>query len=258
MNAKQNKWLSLREFFRANLRPFLAGAMGCALVASVAFSAYLLGWHQSATTRPATPFPPELLHASSSTHGTTNLAVATGRVSEEADGVFFLDYTTGNLQCWVYYPRWQAFGAKFETNIWAQLPGGKNAEYLLVTGDTSSDVATSTNAKPAGCMAYVVDVKSGTFASYSMPFFRGAESSGQMQMGQLIFVGGGQFRNPMAGGNKKPVPPAVKEPVKGAAKNAPEAGNKEDQPQMQKARQQTRKPRPIMPTSSAKLNPRST
>lgn len=226
MNAIQNSWVSLRKFFAENAKGVVAGAIGCALVGSIAIGSYFIGRQQTMSSVPRMQLPPELLHASSSTHGTTNLAVATGRVSDEADGVYFLDYLTGNLQCWVYYPRWQAFGAKFETNVWAQMPGGKNAEYLLVTGDTTTDVASSTNARPAGCLAYVVDVKSGTFAAYNMPFFRGAEFSGQMQMGQLIFVGGGQFRNPMAGGSKKPVPPAVKEPVKGAAKAEAVDGNK--------------------------------
>jgi len=165
----------------------------------------------------------EILRANA-THGGPNLAVATGRISEETDGIFFLDYITGNLQCWVYYPRLQRFGAKFSTNITQQLPATKNAEYLLVTGDTQGNVATASNARPAGCLVYVVDVKSGLFAAYTMPWTRAAESSGQFQEGPLIAVDGGQYRAPLPG-NKVAKPPAIakdkpaddkKPPVKGA------------------------------------------
>lgn len=175
------------------------------LIASVASVAYHLGANQPRLAN----LSEAVLHATA-THGGTNVAVATGQVSEEAEGIFILDYVTGNLQCWVYYPRMQAFGAKFGTSINQQLPQTKNAEYLLVTGTSIAQQATS-NARPAGCICYVVDTKSGMFAAYSLPWNRQAEISGQTQSGQLVFMGGDQFRLPIGGAPAKKLPTPTKE-----------------------------------------------
>jgi hypothetical protein len=175
-------------------------------IASVAAVAFWFGMQTAspvAVAADGSRIPPEILRATA-THGGVNLAVATGRVSEEADGIFFLDYITGHLQCWVYYPRIQKFGAKFETNITRELPATKNAEYLLVTGEAMPG-ATASNARPGGCLVYVVDVKSGLCAAYAVPWTRAAETSGQTQNGPLLFVDGGVYRAPLPGGAvKKP------------------------------------------------------
>lgn len=151
----------------------------------------------------------------------TNMAVATGQVSDEAEGVFFLDYLTGDLQCLVYYPRSGAFGARYYTNVQAQMPGsGKNAQYLMVTGNAVTN-RTSSNLRPANCLVYVTDVNSGIFAAYTVPWSKSAESSSQAQGGPLVFVGGGPIRNyqvadlpKKAGAAKDPAAkdPAVKDP----------------------------------------------
>jgi hypothetical protein len=136
----------------------------------------------------------ELSQVSSAAAG-SNMAVATGQVSDEAEGVFFLDFLTGDLQCLVYYPRQGAFGARYYTNVQAQIPGsGKDAQYLMVTGNAVSS-RTSSNLKPANCLVYITDVNSGMFAAYTVPWSKTAESSSQAQGGPLLFVGGGPIRN---------------------------------------------------------------
>ncbi len=185
----------------------LSGAAACSLVVAIAMVAYQFG----ARSNGPVDLPQAILHATAS-HGSTNVAVATGQVGEDAEGIFILDYLTGNLQCWVFYPRFQRFGAKFETNITAQLPGTKNAEYLLVTGLSASTQA-STNARPAGCLVYVVDSKSGMFAAYTLPWNRSAESAGEPQRGTLVCVGGDQYRTASGGvsGKKPTIPIPTKE-----------------------------------------------
>ncbi|MGN6136318.1 MAG: hypothetical protein ACTHOU_17680 [Aureliella sp.] len=154
-----------------------------------AAAGYWLGSH---SRQPASLL--ELSPVASAASG-ANMAVATGQVSEEAEGVFFLDYLTGDLQCLVYYPRSGAFGARYYTNVHGQLPSqGKNAEYLMVTGAAMS-TRTSSNVRPANCLVYVTDVNSGTFAAYAVPWNKTAESSSQAQGGPLVFVGGGPIRN---------------------------------------------------------------
>ncbi|MCY2974019.1 MAG: hypothetical protein NTW52_05040 [Planctomycetota bacterium] len=196
-------------------------------MASVAAVAFWFGMQTAspiASTLDTSRIPPEVLRATA-THGGANLAVATGRVSEEADGIFFLDYITGRLQCWVYYPRIQKFGGVFQTYVTQMLPASKNAEYLLVTGE-AQPAASASNVRPGGCLVYVVDVKSGLFAAYSVPFTRAAETSGQTQNGPLNFVDGGQYRAPLPGGAvKKPSALSKEKPAadKAADANAPAA-----------------------------------
>ncbi len=109
---------------------------------------------------------------------------------------------TGNLQCWVFYPRFQRFGAKFETNVTKELQATKNAEYLLVTGDANIPQAAG-NVRPAACIVYVVDTKSGEFAAYGVPWNRASESSGEPQRGPLMFIAGDRFRTPTGGATAK-------------------------------------------------------
>jgi hypothetical protein len=190
---------------------FLAGFSVSSSIVGIALIAFLLG----ANSRGPMSLSQAVLHATA-THGSTNVAVATGQVSEDAEGIFILDYLTGNLQCWVFYPRLQRFGGKFETNITAQLPGTKNAEYLLVTGNSAVVQATG-NARPAGCLVYVVDTKSGLFAAYSLPWNRQAEMAGEPQKGMIAFMDGGQYRLAAGGGSTKKIPVPTKEPEKAKA-----------------------------------------
>lgn len=139
--------------------------------------------------------PVELLQAAA-THGSANLAVATGPVSEEAEGVFFLDYLTGDLQCWVYYPRTGSFSGKFSANVRGQLPSGKNPEYLMATGAIAPG-PTTTNTRQGGSLLYVVDVNEGVFAAYAVPWNRSTEAALTPQSGALVPVAGGQIRPPL-------------------------------------------------------------
>ncbi len=155
---------------------------------------------------PKDRIPPEFLSASGS-HGGSNMAVCTGMVGDDAEGFFALDFLTGDLKGWVYYPKQGAFGGLFMTNVLQQLgPTSKNPEYLLVSGQTSS-VAIGGNVRLAGSLIYVVDMRSGFFAAYTAPWNKSLESSaGAPQGGQLIFVSGGQIRESMLGA-RKPVTP---------------------------------------------------
>jgi hypothetical protein len=192
---------------------FWLGSIAAILVIAAVGLGY---WFGSSSSPQAMALPPELLHATA-THGGSNLAVATGQIDDDSEGIFFLDFVTGDLQCWVFYPRTGAFGAKFTTNVGAQLPGGKNAEYLMVTGGVLAKQA-GANARLANSLVYVVDVRSGLFAAYGLPWNKASENSGQPQMGQLVSVGGGQFRNP-SGGAPAPAAP-------GNAANPPNPGKK--------------------------------
>jgi hypothetical protein len=123
------------------------------------------------------------------------MAVATGQISNDAEGVFFLDFLTGDLQCLVYYPRNGTFGARFVANVAPQLgASGKNSQYIMVTGFARTN-ATAGGARPGQSLVYVTDSSRGVFAAYAVPWDRTAEASGRVQSGPMIYVGGGPIRN---------------------------------------------------------------
>ncbi len=169
------------------------------------------------------------IHASTAATSAT-MAVATGQVGVDSEGIFFLDFITGDLQCLVYYPRVGAFGARYFTNVLQHLPGGgRNSQYLLVTG-TAIPTGVSVGPRPGNCLVYVTDAASGMFAAYAIPWDRTAEAGGRMQSGPLVFVGGGPIRNFQLRDIQPPqqpaavnAPAAINQP---AAVNAPAAVNR--------------------------------
>ncbi|QDV21931.1 hypothetical protein [Aureliella helgolandensis] len=164
-------------------------------------------WYGQKT--PVTPLPPLLASASSSSD---TMAMATGAVSEDAEGVFFLDFITGDLQCLVYYPRSGTFGAHFATNVTGNLGGGgKNSKYMMVTGQAVTK-ATSGGARPGASLVYVTDSTNGTFAAYAIPWNRTAESSNRPQTGALVYVGGGPIRNYQLNAAGQNQPAAIVDP----------------------------------------------
>ncbi|MEZ6080002.1 MAG: hypothetical protein R3C09_22025 [Pirellulaceae bacterium] len=150
------------------------------------------------------PLPPLLAAAAAS--GDT-MAMATGPIGRDSEGVFFLDFITGELQCLVYYPRMGGFGAHYVTNVAQHLGGGagQNTKYLMLTG-LATVTGTSGGARPGGSLVYVTNTTTGVFAAYAVPWNPTAETSGQMQAGALVYVGGGPIRNYQlqAPGNNKP------------------------------------------------------
>lgn len=149
--------------------------------------------------------PVEWLKATA-THGGANIAVCTAAAGEEAEGFFALDFLTGDLKGWVYYPRMQAFGGLFATNVIQYLgtAGGKNPEYLLVSGASASG-PTGGQVRAAQSLIYVVDVKLGTFVAFAIPWNRAMENSGVAQMNTLLPIGGDAIR-PMTNAGQRKAP----------------------------------------------------
>lgn len=151
--------------------------------------------------------PPALLQATA-THGTTTMAVCTARIDEESDGFFALDYLTGDLKGWVFNPRTGSFGGLFATNVAQFLgPPGKNAEYLLVSGHVQPP-ASGTTTRSASMILYVVDVRGGQFAAFSVPWDKSMKNAGATQANVLVPVGGDVIRPPVGPGAGARKPPA--------------------------------------------------
>jgi hypothetical protein len=148
--------------------------------------------HQSAVALTA---PPTLLHASAS-HSGESLALATGQIDDDVEGLFILDYLTGDLQCYVMNPRTQACGGIFKYNVVRDLgiEQGKKPNYAMVTGTVVFQRGTAARAVPALCAVYVADANTGNFAAYGLPWDRTAARSGVPQQGTFALLGVGKAR----------------------------------------------------------------
>ena len=160
--------------------------------------------------RPSASPLPQLMAAAAV--GSDTMAVATGPIGKDAEGVFFLDFLTGDLQCLVYYPRAGGFGAHYYGNVLPNLGGGgKNSKYLMVTGQALVSGSTG-GARPGASLVYVTDTTTGLFAAYAVPWDQTAESGGRAQSGGLVYAGGGPIRNYQLRDPARNQPAAVVDP----------------------------------------------
>lgn len=187
------------------------------LVIALAFAsvsscvALAVGFFAGKSQAPSRAELPPIFGAAAS--ATDTMAVATGPVSQDAEGVFFLDFITGDLQCLVYYPQAGTFGGRYYTNVRQQLGGAGKSRYLLVTGQIGQRAASST-VRPGASLVYVTDVNTGLFAAYAIPFDRTAERSRSAQGGALIPVEVGPIRNFQVRDNNGKKPAAIVDPGK--------------------------------------------
>jgi len=153
----------------------------------------LVGQRNSAAALPGFE---ELRLKATATHGGETFAVATGHVDEDVEGLFTLDFLTGDLQCFVVNLRTRSIGGLFRTNVTAALNAekGKKPNYLLVTGDAAS-IGNVGGQRPAAALCYVVDANSGDVAAFSFFWNKSAMSSGTPQPGEMLLVGKWQARN---------------------------------------------------------------
>lgn len=126
--------------------------------------------------------PETLLHATS-THGTENFAIATGPVTDDLEGLFTLDYLTGDLRCFLLNSRaigtWAGF---YEYNVATDLgvQPGKTPKFLLATGIGSFRGGGVAN-NLGGSVVYVLDANTGNFAVYGVPVDRALANRGAPQ-----------------------------------------------------------------------------
>jgi hypothetical protein len=169
-------------------------ATGMALCASLAASFFAGRW----TAKDASP-----LELKSAAQGIPNSRIHPDLPVEWLQAT--ATHGTTNMAGWVYYPRMQAFGGLFATNVIQYLgPSGKNAEYLLVSGASASSPSGG-QVRASQSLIYVVDVKLGTFVAFAIPWNRTMESSGVAQMNTLLPVGGDAIR-PMVGPGQRKAP----------------------------------------------------
>lgn len=143
---------------------------------------------------PSLQFPETVLHASGS-HSGESFAMATGMFDESVEGVFLLDYLTGDLQCWVLNTQYATFSAQFKHNVLMDLgvEQGKKPNYVMVTGSASFTRGANV-LMPASSVVYVADANTGNFAAYGVVFNRTMFKSGAVQQGDFKKLGAGKAR----------------------------------------------------------------
>jgi hypothetical protein len=122
-------------------------------------------------------------------HGADTFAIATGPVDDEIEGLYTLDFVTGDLQCFVLNSRNGQLAGRFMYNVNdPKIFGakkGKKPNFLLTTGLFSGG-ASSGGAKPAASVCYVVDANTGDVAAFGFPWSRSVTTSGGVQSMPMI------------------------------------------------------------------------
>ncbi|MCP4889613.1 MAG: hypothetical protein GY904_23770 [Planctomycetaceae bacterium] len=125
-----------------------------------------------------------LLNAAAAVSG-EKYSIATGIVSEEAEGFFVLDHNSGLLQCNVIYPRTGGkFMARFSTNVNEAVgTGAKGGKYMMLTG--RAQFPRASNNRAAATVVYVMDTASGNYAAFGIPYDRVAANANRPQQGAM-------------------------------------------------------------------------
>jgi hypothetical protein len=163
----------------------------CAGVTAALLCGFLWGRFAS----PRFEFPQVPLRAMA-THGSETMAIATGLI-DEGEGLFVLDYVTGDLFCFVLNPRANSkFNARYHANVVSVLgvEQGKKPNFVMVTGGMDF-LRGAALARPGNCVVYVADTITGNFAAWGVPWNRTSAQQGRPQQGALVLLDVGKARN---------------------------------------------------------------
>lgn len=116
-------------------------------------------------------------------------SMATGLVSNRAEGLFVLDHNSGLLQCSVMYPQVGKFLGLFTVNVHDALGTGKGAQYMMATGLV--DMQSSSNNPIASSVVYVLNNTNGAYACYYIPFNEALMNRRQPQSQNMRLLGVG-------------------------------------------------------------------
>ncbi len=129
-------------------------------------------------------------------HGSDTFAIATGPIDDDVEGLFTLDFLTGDLNCYVINPRNAAIGGWFSANVSnvLKVEKGKKPSYLMATGNIQT-TGTSGGQRPAASLCYVVDANTGDAVAFTFPWVKAATSVGVPQSTPMRPLGPWKTRN---------------------------------------------------------------
>lgn len=179
VKAKTNLWL-----------------LAIACTASGLAAGMWLSQGKSATSDSLSQFSlPELKAHATASAAHDNFVVATGFVEDGTEGLFFLDFLTGDLKGAVINNRGPGFNAFYRYNIAGDFAAAaaKNPKYLMVTGQARD--MQGGGGRLARTVLYVVEATSGQMVVYGLPYSRTAQSGRQVQRGTFIPLARGSLRD---------------------------------------------------------------
>jgi hypothetical protein len=162
------------------------------LALGISLGVAITSWQSSSQLQ----LPETLLNATAS-HGGKTMAIATGPIADGVEGLFVLDFITGELTCSVMNPRTGAIGGAYQHNVVADLgvEQGKQPDYLMVTGAAEFRYAQGGNVRPAQSVVYIADGNTGRYAAYMLPWNRQAAQFNFAQVNPMILLGKASARN---------------------------------------------------------------
>ncbi len=156
----------------------------------------VLGWFGIRWMKPDQIVLPLMPAHATATDRYENYAIATGPLDEEVEGVFILDFLTGDLKAAVLSSQLGRFNAYYQRNIIADMgiDPNKNPRYLMVTGVMNLRRGFGQTARPAACVVYVAELTTGKIAAYGIPWTPQFHNAGVPVNGELIPLDITRFR----------------------------------------------------------------
>lgn len=124
-----------------------------------------------------------------------NFAICTGSVGGGLEGVYVLDFLTGDLMAGVLSPQTGTFNAYYRRNIVADLGvvPAQGPRYLMVSG--TGTVQARGAGRAAQGILYVAELTTGKIAAYTVPW-AGNLAGGQVVQSSFALLDVKPFRNP--------------------------------------------------------------
>jgi hypothetical protein len=172
--------------------------LSAGVVALIAVCAALVGVVVGTQVAQRTELPKAFAVTSLADEG---FAVCTTPVDANAEGLFLLDFETGDLSGGVLSPLSSTFAAFYKYNVLNDLgfkPGqAKNPRFLLVAGEAD---LRRTRVPLAPSVLYVTDSSTGVTAAYGIPWNPQQAANGPM-VGELVLL---DVAKPRGGGAPAP------------------------------------------------------
>ena len=143
----------------------------------------------------ATSWLPRTPVLASATHGENSFAVCTGELDEDVEGVFFLDFLTGDLKAGVLSMQNGKFMTAYERNVTGDFAKGvKNPRYLMVSGRANLRRGAGAQPMPGRAVVYVAEINSGIVAAYGIPWSASRASATSPLKSEIVLLDRTKFR----------------------------------------------------------------
>lgn len=136
--------------------------------------------------------PPMPLHGSTAAT-VEGFSICTAELEPGYEGIYYLDYQTGDLSAAFIHPRTYKFTNLYKYNILKDFADAKTPKFMMISG--SSPMIYTQNLRPSNGIVYVVEVTSGIVCAYAAPYLTNRESNPAATNGELKLVDKGKFRS---------------------------------------------------------------